>query len=77
MVYALVDGVADQVVRHRIIRRAVDAGERHAAEADGGDCEPARAERAMREVRGEGHGCVSAGYRMASTRVGVSRKGGR
>ena len=37
MVDADVDGVMEQADRFRVVRRAVDAGERHAAEADGAD----------------------------------------
>ena len=35
MIDALVDRVADQILRHCIVRRAVDARQRHAAQPDG------------------------------------------
>ena len=47
MVHAGVDGVADQVFRHRVVGGAVDAGQRHAAQADGRDGQAALAEGAM------------------------------
>ena len=46
---AEIDGVADQLDGLRVVRVAIDAGERHAAEADGGDRGAALAEGALCE----------------------------
>lgn len=37
MIDTLVDRIADQVFGRRIIGGTIDAGQRHAAETDGGD----------------------------------------
>ncbi len=47
MVHAHVDRAADQILRRPVIGIAIDAGERHAAEPDRGDREPAATERTM------------------------------
>ena len=47
MVDADVDRVADQLLRDRVVGRAIDAGQRHAAQPDRGDGQVAFAEHAV------------------------------
>ena len=58
MIDALVDGVTDHIFRCRVINRAIDARERHAAKPDRRDRQSPRAQRAMLEPFRVRHGCL-------------------